>query len=354
MPSPDEQTNLIINDHILEMGGTQSMFGNFRIPMEVANARPGKLITTSTPGFEKSKEFFNYEWFYSFNTDFFKQDDTVLWVGSCIVQDFASLFEKKGWTINKVFRYGQGISNMKTFAMHLRWLFEDNDLYGDIWPEYNPKQFKLGKRDRAFLKEKMLDFNKVVLFSGTTDIYYDEVTGQDLHAAPPLKYLDPERHKIRRMSHSEVVESHKELLELVHKYICKDVLFVLSPFGFASQSFPDDHPPLALSFVAKSSIRIAIEETMREDYFPLYEVIQEYFTDYRDKGLHIHNDIIQVMIEVLGVWYGDFEHARTKAEIMESFQILRKAFVQRALENKSLPKEEVYTPVTTRSKDVPF
>ena len=73
---------------------------------------------------------------------------------------------------------------------------------------------------------------------------------------------------------------------------------------------------------------------MRENYFPLYELIQEYFTDYRDKGLHIHNDIIQVLIEVLGVWYGNFETTRTKSEVMKDFQILRKAFVQRALENK--------------------
>ena len=200
----------------------------------------------------------------------------------------------------------------------------------------------------------MLNFNKMVLFSGTTDIYHDKVTGLDLHAAPPLKYLDPERHVIRRMSHDEVLQSHKEVLELIHKHICKDVLFILSPFGFASQSFPEDHPPMALSFVAKSSIRVAVEETMRENYFPLYELIQEYFTDYRDKGLHIHNDIIQVLIEVLGVWYGNFETTRTKSEVMKDFQILRKAFVQRALENKSLPKEEVYTPETTRSKDVPF
>ena len=91
-----------------------------------------------------------------------------------------------------------------------------------------------------------------------------------------------------------------------------------------------------------------------EPPIPLYELIQEYFTDYRDKGLHIHNDIIQVLIEVLGVWYGNFETTRTKSEVMKDFQILRKAFVQRALENKSLPKEEVYTPETTRSKDVPF
>lgn len=346
---------LIINDHILEMSATESMFGNFKIPMEVANARPGKLITTSTPGFEKSKEFFNYEWFHSFNTDFFEQGDTVLWAGSCIVQDFASIFEKKMWTINRVFRYGQGVFNMKTLAMNLRWLFEDGDMYEQqIWEEYSPKQFKISKRDKEFLKLKMLDFNKMVLFSGTTDIYHDKATGQDLHAAPPLKYLDPERHVIRRMSHDEVLQSHKEVLELIHKHICKDVLFILSPFGFASQSFPEDHPPLALSFVAKSSIRVAVEETMRENYFPLYELIQEYFTDYRDKGLHIHNDIIQVLIEVLGVWYGNFETTRTKSEVMKDFQILRKAFVQRALENKSLPKEEVYTPETTRSKDVPF
>lgn len=346
---------LIINDHILEMSSTQSMFGNFEIPMEVANARQGKLITTSTPGFEKSREFFNYEWFHSFNTDFFEQDDNVLWAGSCIVQDFASLFEKKGWTTNRVFRYGQGVFNMKTLAMHLRWLFEEDSLYNeDIWEGYNAKEFKLGKRDRGFLLEKMLNFDKVVLFSGTTDIYHDEVTGQDLHAAPILKYLDPTRHKVRRMSHNEVLQSHKEVLELVHKHICKDVLFILSPFGFASQSFENDHPPLALSLVAKSSIRIAVEETMRENYFPLYEMIQEYFTEYRDKGLHIHNDIIQAMIEILGTWYGNFRDARTKSEVMKDFQVTRKAFVQRALLNKSLPKEEVYMPETTRSKDVPF
>lgn len=346
---------LIINEHILEMGATESIFGNFKIPMEVANARQGKLITTSTPGFEKSKEFFNYEWFHSFNTDFFQQGDTVLWAGSCIVQDFATIFEKKMWTINRVFRYGQGVFNMKTLAMNLRWLFEDDPIYkDDIWEGYSPKVFKLSKRDRGFLLEKMLDFNKMVLFSGTTDIYYDKVTGQDLHAAPPLAHLDPARHKIRRMSHDEVLQSHKEVLELIHKYICKDVLFILSPFGFASQSFENDHPPLPLSFVAKSSIRIAVEETMQQNYFPLYEIIQEYFTDYRDKGLHIHNDIIQVMIEVLGVWYGNFEVAKTKPELMKDFQILRKAFVQRALVNKSLPKEEVYMPETTRSKDVPF
>jgi len=348
--------SLIINDHILEMGATESVFGNFKIPMEVANARPGKLITTSTPGFEKHHEFFNYEWFHSFNTDFFEQDDTVLWVGSCIVQDFAKIFEMKHWTTNRVFRYGQGIFNMKTLAMHLKWLFEEASLTekGDIWPDYTPKQFNLSKRHRGFLLEKMIDFNKVVLFSGTTDIYHDTVTGQDLFAAPPKAYLDPNRHIIRRLSHAEVVESHKEVLRLIHKYICKDVLFILSPFGFASQSWPSDHPPMALSMVAKASIRVAVEETDPANYFPLYEMIQEYFTDYRDKGLHIHNDIIQIFIEILGTWFGNFVNKRSKKEVMHDFQHIRKGFVQRALANKSLPKYEVDTPQSTRSKATPF
>lgn len=347
---------LIINNHIQEMGATESVFGNFKIPMEVANARPGKLITTSTPGFEKSKEFFNYEWFHSFNTDFFEQGDNVLWVGSCIVQDFAKTFEMKTWTTNRVFRYGQGIFNMKTLAMHLKWLFEEDSLTekGDIWLGYNPKQFNLGKRDRGFLLERMLDFNKVVLFSGTTDIYHDKVTGQDLFAAPPKAYLDPERHIIRRLSHAEVAESQKEVLRLIHKYICKDVLFILSPFGFASQSWPTDHPPLVLSMVAKASIRIAVEETDPKNYFPLHEMIQEYFIDFRDKGLHIHNNIVQIFIEILGTWFGNFDIVRSKQEVMTDFQEVRKGFVQRALENKSLPKHDVDTPQSTKSKDAPF
>lgn len=332
----------IINRDPIEMAQTKSVFGNFNLTMEVANTRPGELITAPIESFERHETFFDYEWFNSFDTDFFKQGDNVLWIGSCITQDFGEGFDLL--TNNNIIRLGQGVNCFRSQEVFLRWLFDDEpfDLVNNPpWEGFKEKEYYISKRDREMMRLKIANTDKVVLFTGTTELLYDSHTGIDLHRMPPVDKLDWNRHKIRRCTYQENVQALKNVSALIKKHLTKDILFITTPFGFPSQSWEGDHPPLPLTFISKAHIRTAIDEVCPQNYFPMYEMIYEYVPMFRDKGQHIHNDVIRSFIEMLAIWYGDFPSNRSKKEFMADFGIMRKSFVQRQLESRAMPKDHI-------------
>lgn len=332
----------IINKDQIEMAETKSVFGNFNLRMEVANARPGELITGPVESFERHETFFDWEWFHSFNTNFFELNDNVLWIGSCITQDFGQGFDS--YTNNNIIRLGQGVNCFRSLEVYLRWLFDDQpvDLVNNPpWENFKEKDCNLSRRDREMMRLKIAHTNKVVLFTGTTELVYDSHTGLDLHRMPPIDKLDWDRHKIRRCSYQENVDALRNVVSLLENNLTNNILLVTTPFSAPSQSWEGDHPPLPLTFISKSHIRCAIDEVRPLDYFPMYEMVYEYLPMFRDKGNHIHNNIIQMFIEMLAIWYGNFPSSRSKKDFMKDFGVLRKSFTQRQLESRALPKQHV-------------
>jgi hypothetical protein len=183
--------------------------------------------------------------------------------------------------------------------------------------------------------------NKVVLFTGTTELIHDTKTGLDMPMMPPMMFLDRNRHIIRRISYEENIQSLRNILQILEKHLTKDVLFITTPFSQASQSWEGDLPPVPLTFEQKAHIKTALSVVSPHNYFPMYEMIYEYFPSFRDKGTHIHNDITVSFIEMLKIWYSDFDMPTTKKEFMKEFLRCRKSFVQRALESRALPKDHV-------------
>lgn len=345
----------IINKHILEYDSTKSIFGNFRLQMESANARPGELITTPIESFERHEEFLDWSWFHTFNTDFFNKGDKVLWVGSCIAEDFADGFES--YTDNNVIRIGQGVNSFRSQEVYLRWLFDEEPVdfnSNPPWDGYKDSQYNLSKRDRQMMLLQLHNTNKVVLFTGTTELIHDSKTGLDMPMMPPMKFLDRDRHVIRRISYEENIQSLRNILQLLEKHLTKDVLFITTPFSQASQSWEGDLPPVPLTFEQKAHIKSALSIVSPHNYFPMYEMIYEYFPSFRDKGTHIHNDITVTFIEMLKIWYSDFDIPTTKKEFMTEFLRRRKSFVQRALESRALPRGDVPAAKVTLYQSVDY
>lgn len=333
----------IINRDPIEMAQTKSIFGNFNLTMEVANTRPGELITAPIESFERHETFFDWEWFNAFNTDFFEPSDNLLWIGSCIAEDFGNIFDQYT-NSNKVIRLGQGVNCFRSQEVFLRWLFDDEpfDLVNNPpWEGFKEKEYYISKRDREMMRLQIANCNKVVLFTGTTELLYDSHTGLDLHRMPPTKYLDWNRHKIRRCTYEENVTALRNVIALLEKHLAKDILFITTPFGAPSQSWEGDQPPLPLTAIGKATIRSAINEVRPLDYFPMYEMIYEYIPMFRDKGQHIHYDVTKTFVEMLAIWYGNFPNTQTKKEFMQEFGRLRKSFVLRQLESRAMPKEDV-------------
>ena len=345
----------IINKHILEMDSTESVFGNFKLRMESANARPGKLITTPIESFERHEEFFDWEWFHTFNTDFFETGDKILWIGSCIAEDFADGFAK--YTDNNVIRIGQGVNSFRSQELYLRWLVDDEPLNysnNSLWEGYKDSLYNLSNRDRQMMLMQLQNTNKVVLFTGTTELLHDKHTGLDMPMMPPMQFLNRERHIIRRISYEENIQSLRNIVNLLEKHLTKNVLFITTPFSQASQSWEGDLPPIPLTFEQKAHIKSAVSIVAPDNYFPMYEMIYEYFPSFRDKGTHIHNDIIYQFVDMLALWYSNFNTVYTKKEFMKEFCTVRKSFVQRALESRALPKDHVPAARETKYESVDY
>ena len=178
----------ILNPTPLEINRTKSKYGNFSIPAENANTRSGEQVTVSVPGYEQREGFLDTQWFSPFKKDFIQDGDNVLWIGSCIVEDFADRIDLAGTINNFILRFGQGSYSFKSLLIYLRWLFEDyNPQDFELpWEGYKDKQFFLSKRERERIKLEIENVNKIVIFTGVLDICYDSISQQDLSSKNKL------------------------------------------------------------------------------------------------------------------------------------------------------------------------
>ncbi len=334
----------ILNPTPLEINRTKSKYGNFSIPAENANTRSGEQVTVSVPGYEQREGYLDTQWFSPFKKDFIQDGDNVLWIGSCIVEDFARRMDQAGTIDSFVLRFGQGSYSFKSLLLYLRWLFEDfsPQELDQPWEGYKDKQFYLSKRDRERIKLQIANVNKIVIFTGVLDICYDSISQQDLYTKPPLDYLDDDRHKYRRLSLQENIESLNEVIKILQTHVCEDFRITTTPFKRASSSWEGDYPPLLLTHLEKALIRSTINECCPEHYFPMLELITEHFPGYSETIVHVHPEIIQVFIEIFCIWFCNIESfAVGKKDFMKKYNALRKAFTIRYLNTKSFPKGEV-------------
>ena len=334
----------VLNPTPIEINRTRSTYGNFSIPSENANARAGEQVTVSVPGYEQRDGYFETQWFAPFKRDFIQDGDNVLWIGSCIVEDFARRLDHGGTLNSSVLRFGQGAYSFKSLQLYLQWLFEDytpQDLEHP-WEGYKDKQFFLSKRERELIKLGLQNINKVVVFTGVLDVCYDVKTGIDMYTKPPMDYLDDNRHKFRRLSIQENISSLNECVRLIQTYICEDFRLITTPFKRASSSWEGDFPPLLLTQLEKALVRSTVNECYPEHYFPMMELIVEHFPGYTDTIVHIHPEIVQLFIEMFAMWYCNLEEFQVgKKDFMKKYNSLRKAFTLRYLNTKSFPKGDV-------------
>ena len=151
----------------------------------------------SVPGYEQREGYLDTQWFSPFKKDFIQDGDNVLWIGSCIVEDFARRMDQAGTIDSFVLRFGQGSYSFKSLLLYLRWLFEDfSPRIRSTWKDTKINNF-IVQRDRERIKLQIANVNKIVIFTGVLDICYDSIFNKT--CTLNLDYLDDDRHKYRRL-----------------------------------------------------------------------------------------------------------------------------------------------------------
>lgn len=130
---------------------------------------------------------------------------------------------------------------------------------------------------------QIFDATDVFIFTlGLSEVWYDKLTDEVFWRAIPSQVYDPERHGFRVLGTDENRANLKRVYELIRLHRPEaSIIFTLSPVPLAATFRPVSC--ITANSVSKASLRVAIDELMRENeadaglhYFPSYEIVKDF------------------------------------------------------------------------------
>ena len=241
--------------------------------------------------------------------------------GSCFAAHISSHLSKAGYNIltaasdntkemnihnSYVVRFGEGLVNSAVILQQFQWAYEGRKFDENLWYDKNQSFVDY---DESVRKQTKSIFEKTELFIitlGLSEVWYNKVTDDVFWRAIPANQFDPAIHGFKMLSVLENKNNICEIYRIIRKYrgVECGILFTLSPIPLVATF--RDNSCITSNSVSKASLRVAIDEVMRENqddkklfYFPSYEIVKEYFVDplqddFRHPKHHVINKIMRV------------------------------------------------------------
>ncbi|APO75884.1 GSCFA family protein [Rhizobium etli 8C-3] len=215
--------------------------------------------------------------------------------GSCFASEVTKFLYNEGYqvfgrdmTLNSyVVRSGEGIVNSAAIRQQFEWAFEGKVPKIELWHDKAgvPGDYSDDVRDST--KQIFEKSDVFILTLGLSEVWYDKPTGEIFWRAIPKRDFDPQRHGFRVMSAAENLDNLRRIYELIRTHRPDATIIVtLSPVPLAATFRPVSC--ITANSVSKASLRVAIDELMREPkaaqderffYFPSYEIITSFLPD---------------------------------------------------------------------------
>lgn len=275
-----------------------------KMELENSQVRGDGLLTIPQQSSERDVDFFRTHYIGE-QEPFFKPSDKVLWTGHCSAQESATFFDSYTRE-NVVLRIGHGVNSFASYLVLFDWLFNDWEV-APVWPGYTPDDFYMGRKHKAQILRNLAGVTKVVLSVGVTQVAVDKKTGMDLPWPVPKEFYVKGRHGFRTVSMVEHDKNVDYVIHMIHKHICHDIMFMITPHGVFQNPQGMAKTPENENHVEKAMLRLVPENHDEIVYFPWYDILQDLFYGFRDKnGIHLHSGLSHGMLLMLAGYYGDF------------------------------------------------
>ncbi len=219
-------------------------------------------------------------------------DTRITAFGSCFAVNISNWLSKRHFRVLTrdntakrayVVSCGEGMVNSFVIRQQFEWAWENKVFEQPLWHGYNAEEYGYDPEAQAHTKAIFDQTDLFILTFGLSEVWYDEPTGNVFWRTIPKDVYDPKRHKFRVASVVENRENIAAIYKLIRKHRPNaQVIVTLSPIPLIATFRANSC--ITSNSVSKASLRVAIDEVMREHqkdgwlyYWPSYELVTDVF-----------------------------------------------------------------------------
>lgn len=270
-----------------ETGGTKRKAHATWYRGETTNFFPDKKAIAKLNAVD---EYVGKGWFP--DAPFITREHYITAFGSCFASEVTKYLYREGYQVfgrdmklnSYVVRSGEGIVNSAAIRQQFEWAFEGKAPKIELWHDKEgiPGDYsdEVRQATRAIFEKSDI----FILTLGLSEVWYDKPTGEIFWRAIPKRDFDAERHGFRVLGAVENLDNLRRTYQLIRAHRPDaTVIITLSPVPLAATFRPVSC--ITASSVSKASLRVAIDELMREVgpsaesklyYFPSYEMVTSF------------------------------------------------------------------------------
>ncbi|WP_269748259.1 GSCFA domain-containing protein [Ciceribacter selenitireducens] len=223
---------------------------------------------------------------------FITREHYITAFGSCFASEVTKYLYREGYQVfgrdmklnSYVVRSGEGIVNSAAIRQQFEWAFEGKTPKIELWHDKEGVPGDYSDEVRQATRAIFEKSDIFILTLGLSEVWYDKSTGEIFWRAIPKRDFDPERHGFRVLGAVENLDNLRRTYQLIRAHRPDaTVIMTLSPVPLAATFRPVSC--ITASAVSKASLRVAIDELMREVgpsadsklyYFPSYEMVTSF------------------------------------------------------------------------------
>lgn len=252
---------------------------------DATNFHPVRDSLSEPDAFEK---FVGYGWLPT--APFINRAMYIAAFGSCFAAEVTRFLIKSGYSVfggelnlnAHVIRSGEGIVNSAALLQQFEWAFESRTPHSPVWHDKDGTPVVATDDVRETTRQIFEKTEVFILTLGLSEVWCDKETGDVFWRAVPKESFDPSRHGFRVLGADENRANLRRTYELIRaNRPSAEIILTLSPVPLAATFRPVSC--ITANAVSKASLRIAIDEIMREysddpklHYFPSYEIITDF------------------------------------------------------------------------------
>jgi hypothetical protein len=249
---------------------------------------------------------------------FITKSDPITTFGSCFAAHISKYLIDAGYTIadlernrgSYVIRCGEGMVNSAAIAQQFLWAYGDARFNEPLWYDKDGSEARYEESVRLDTRAIFERSNVFIITLGLSEVWYNKETGETFWRAIPQAQFDPSRHGFKVLSAAE----NKANIETAYQSIRRHrpdaaIIFTLSPVPLVATFRPVSC--LTASNVSKASLRVAVDELMRDHprderlfYFPSYEIVKDVMVDpYQPDFRHIKPEVVSIIMDFFAQHY---------------------------------------------------
>jgi hypothetical protein len=247
------------------------------------------------------------------------EDTRVLALGGCFAGHFVLWLADHGFNqqqgaadYDTLARYPGAFQNAAVIAHQFKKAFDARPASGNGVAARRGEDLSESDAAAAWLRAKLQDAGVAVVTLGTSEVWYDRVTGDPLDHAISFKTFDPVRFEFRVLSVADTVDALLTIEQVRARYVPElKIIYVVSPVRLAA-SFRLVSA-LTANVGSKAIIRAALDEFLRDkrsdaesvySYFPAYEIVTEVFHDpFEGDNQHLRETVVSHVLSLFGRYY---------------------------------------------------